>query len=167
MAAKKASGWSSSLRQSFNLVPETETAPAEDPFVAEAQAAPPPAREDVSPAPVAPQPTAQTTDFVPLTSAAATPQRGPGRPKATVERFPKTIYLTTSAELALRRAVEQIQDWRGRQRGIPKAQESDATNIALEYLYRRMLHGPDAAEDFFRDYQSAERSRSQDRQQPS
>ena len=156
MANKKSSGWSSNLRQSFNLVPEDDTpqpqtgdAPEDSTLVQQ------PTEIDLQ-APVG-EPATQTTDFAPLTSSPAA--RSPGRPKSIVERFPKTIYLTTSAERALRRAVEQIQEWRGRQRGVPKAQESEATSVALEYLYTRMYDGEEAAEAFFREYQSSERSR--------
>lgn len=103
-------------------------------------------------------------DLMPLTGTATRPEapapRERGRPKSTVERIPKTVYLTPSAELALRRSVEQVQDLRGRRRGVLKVQESEIANFALEYLYRRMQQGSEAADSFYLDYIAQEKNSS-------
>lgn len=153
MAAKPKPGWSSTLRKGFNLEAETG---AEEKVDAVEEIAPLPARPQPEPEP---EPLSKTVDFVPLTVENKASGRERGRPKSTVERFPKTVYLTQGVELALRRAVEQMQDWRGRRRGVLKVQESEAASFALEYLYRRMQQGEEAAEDFYRQAQLEEKSR--------
>jgi len=152
----KAGGWSNNLRRGFNLEAENEEASLET----EATSDPAKASPSAIPAEVAgtEYPLAKAAvDLVPLTSSA--PARERGRPKSTLERFPKTIYLVASAELGLRRVVEQMQEWRGRRRGVLKVQESEAANFALEYLYRRMNQGVEVAEAYYQECRVAERTR--------
>ncbi len=152
MATKaKNSGWSSNLRKGFNLEAEEQ-----EPTPIEALEAP------LNPSQLA-GPVSVAADLMPLTNGSRpvspTSARERGRPKTTVERFPKTVYLTPSAELALRRSVEQMQQWRGRRRGVLKVQESETANLALEYLYRRLTEGEEAAEAYYRQSQADEQTR--------
>ncbi len=181
MATKpRNSGWSSSLRKGFQLTedeePQEEAAQAQA-LADEKSPGPPTPKANSTPEPVQSYTsptgggfagsevenrtarlvheeseslrTAPGLDLVPLTE--ASPARERGRPRTTIERFPKTVYLTAPAERALRRTVEVMQEWRGRRRGVLKVQESEASNLALEYLYRRLSEGQEAAEAFYQE----------------
>ena len=169
MASKpKTNGWSNNLRKGFNLATEEEETTL--PQTESADAPLPPSEETTPPEPntsAAVELTVNSAgrDLMPLTAAtdpglpAAVGSASRGRPRSTVERFPKTIYLTQESERFLRRIVEQMQDWRGRRRGVLKVQESEAVNLALEYFYRRLYDGPDAAEAYYAQAQTDEQQR--------
>ncbi len=147
--------------------PSQTVAPVEtDPAPATSSAVSFPAESDLDQAPPSTSmrsvPSIVATDLMPLTSAnsgpaqATTSARPTGRPRSAVERIPKTLAVQADTDENLDQLVGAVQRWRGRGRGVPKVNQGEVVDFAVEYLRRRLFEGLEAAEAFYQQQQTRE-----------
>jgi hypothetical protein len=154
MAGKQ---YSSTMRKAFGLQPVATDEPPSEPDIQEPIKEPTPKKvEKVKQPEPAPEPV--------INRVAAQPSLRPakaGRPLSTVERMPKTLAIEPRSDEALETIARQLQNWRGRKKGIPKVQQGEVADFAIEYLRLRIFEGLKQAEAFYEEQKEREEGYSQ------
>jgi hypothetical protein len=150
MAGKQ---YSSNMRKAFGLQPMTTEEPPSEPDIQEPIQEPTPKRvEKVD----QPKPTPEPVINRGAAQTSLRPAAKAGRPISTVERMPKTLAIEPRSDEALETIARQLQNWRGRKKGIPKVQQGEVADFAIEYLRLRIFEGLKQAEAFYEEQKERE-----------
>jgi len=153
--------YSSNMRKTFGLVADTSATPVPDqlePGIVTSKVTIEPQAQEATPqsypkATITPPGVSANLNAAPKATLKVT-----GRPRSIIERVPKTLAVSLDTDEALETLVREVQRWRGRGRGIPKVNQGELVDFAVEYLRRRIMEGAQTAEIYYLEQEGKEHS---------